>query len=326
MRAVQNKRVQAGKLDQSVADALAGRLQVTGSIDALAPCQLVIEAIIEDLSAKQALFTDLEQAVDAQAILASNTSSFSIGALAASCAAPGRVLGVHFFNPAPVMKLVEVISPPAADPAATERAMMLIRATGKTVVPCRDSPGFIVNRCARPFYGEALALLAEGRTAAQIDAAMLAAGYRIGPLSLIDLVGADINLAATESVAAAMDQHPRYHVFPPLTQAVEAGRLGRKTGAGLLFPHEPGPAPADAAAIARRIEVMIINEAQTALNAGIADAAGIDLALKLGLNFPRGPFELLAARGAETVRKTLAALAAVAPAELKARYQPAPGL
>ena len=190
------------------------------------------------------------------------------------------------------------------------------------MIRCPDRPGFIVNRCARPFYGEALAMLDEGRTASDIDAAMLAAGYRLGPFQLIDLIGADINLAATEGMSAALHHHPRYHAFLPLRRQVAAGRLGRKSGQGFLFPGDPGPAPRDAAAIALRIEATLVNEAAWLLAEGGISAEDVDTAMKLGLNFPRGPFQMLAVHGPARIRAKLAALEAGT--ALHGRYTPAP--
>jgi 3-hydroxybutyryl-CoA dehydrogenase len=166
-----------------------------------------------------------------------------------------------------------------------------------------------------------LALLEEGRSASDIDAAMLAAGYRIGPLSLIDLIGADINLAATNSLQAAM-HHPRYHVFEALKAQVAAGHLGRKSGQGFLFPATPGAAPQDAAEIALRIEATLANEAAWLLSEGGVTAEGIDQAMRLGLNFPRGPFEAAALHGPDRVHERLEALEAAAPPHLKTRYLP----
>jgi 3-hydroxybutyryl-CoA dehydrogenase len=224
------------------------------------------------------------------------------------------------------MKLVELAGHVGTDPSALALGRGLAEAAGKTVIACPDRPGFIVNRCARPFYGEALALLEEGRDAAAIDAAMVAAGYRLGPFSLIDLVGADVNLAATEGLSAAMGGHPRYHVFAALRAQVAAGALGRKAGRGFVFPAAPSPAPEDAAAIVRRIEAALINEAGWLLAEGGVTAEGIDTAMRLGLNFPHGPFEALARHGAPAIRATLAELEARAPAHLAGRYRPAPVL
>ncbi|MDE3081724.1 MAG: 3-hydroxybutyryl-CoA dehydrogenase, partial [Paracoccaceae bacterium] len=260
--------------------------------------------------------------LDPRAVLASNTSSLSVGALAGATAHPGRVLGLHFFNPAPAMKLVELVAHDGTDPAALALARTLTEAAGKTVIACADRPGFIVNRCARPFYGEALALLEEGRSPAEIDAAMLGAGYRMGPFALIDLVGADVNLAATRSLAGAMGGHPRYHVFDALLRQVESGNLGRKTGRGFLFPDAPGAPPADAAEIVLRIEATLANEAATLLDEGGVTEEGIDTALKLGLNFPRGAFEAARAQGLPAILARLCDLEQAAPAPLAGRYRP----
>lgn len=316
-------RVASGKMSAAEMETLLDRVTVCDMTD-LAPCALIIEAIAEKIEAKQALFAELERISDA--VLATNTSSLSVGAIAVGLTDPGRLVGLHFFNPAPVMKLVEFITLPGTTPGAAETARRLTEATGKTVVPCADTPGFIVNRCARPFYGEALALLEEGRSASDVDAAMLAAGYRMGPFALIDLIGADVNLAATEGLSRAMGSHPRYHVFDALRQQVAAGDLGRKTGRGFLFPAAPGPAPADAAAIRLRIEAMLANEAASLLAEGAVSADDIDSALKLGMNFPRGPFESARVLGLDKVRAELARLAAAAPPALRGRYDISPVL
>lgn len=326
LRAGLAPRVQAGKLAQADLDATLARITVVEGPEAMGAADLAIEAVVERMPVKRALFTALEAVVAPDAVLASNTSSLSVAAMAEGLARPERLLGLHFFNPAPVMKLVELVAHPGTGAAALDRARHLTEAAGKTVIPCPDRPGFIVNRCARPFYGEALALLEEGRSAAEIDAAMLAAGYRLGPFGLIDLVGADINLAATESLAAAMQGHPRYHVFDALRRQVASGDLGRKTGRGFLYPDEPGPAPEDTKAIALRIEAALVNEAGWLLAEGGTTQQGIDTALKLGLNFPRGPFQILAARGREQVLDRLDRLAAQAPEHLRGRYRPSPML
>ena len=315
-------RVAKGAMTEGERDAVLSRLRIASRLEEIAPADLVIEAVVERLAVKQAVFSVLEPLLSPDAMLATNTSSLSVASIAQGLERPGRVLGLHFFNPAPVMKLVELIPHAGTDPSALTLARALAEGAGKTVVTAPDRPGFIVNRCARPFYGEALALLEEGRPAAEVDAAMVAAGYRLGPFALIDLVGADINLAATESLAAAMGGHPRYHVFAALKAQVARGDLGRKTGRG--FVTGEAPAPGDAAALALRIEATLVNEAAWLLAEGGVSEADIDTALRLGLNFPRGPFEALAQYGREAVRDTLAGLEASAPDHLKGRYAPAP--
>jgi 3-hydroxybutyryl-CoA dehydrogenase len=319
-------RVTAGRLAEADRTATLSRLTVADDLAAFAPCELVVEAIVEQLAAKRSLFAALEAVVAPTAILATNTSSLPIHAVAEGLGHPQRVLALHFFNPPTTMRLVELAPHAATAPDMIDRAQAWTEAAGKTVIRCPDRPGFIVNRCARPYYGEALALLTEGRNAAEIDAAMTAAGYRLGPFALIDLVGADINLAATEGLQAAMQGHPRYHVFPPLAAQVASGRLGRKTGRGFVFPDPPPATPPDAAAIALRIEATLINEAHWLLSEGGTTPEGIDTAMRLGLNFPRGPFEALAHHGRGAILGELARLRAVAPKALKPRYDPAPGL
>ena len=319
-------RVKSGKLADNSRSAMTEKFSVVSDITGLGTAALVIEAIVEDIHAKQNLFAALEKVVDPSTILASNTSSLSITELAHHLSHRQRFLGMHFFNPAPVMKLVELVPHAETDAEAVALARHLAETSGKTVITCADRPGFIVNRCTRPFYGEALALLEEGRTASEIDSAMLQAGYRMGPLSLIDLVGSDINLAATKGLAAAMHNHPRYYVFKALQEQVAHGNLGRKSGRGFLFPDLPGPPPADAQKIALRIQAVLVNEAASLLGEGSVDELDIDTALKLGLNFPSGPFEAARAIGFDQIRSELSALEVVAPSHLKGRYVLLPAL
>ena len=319
-------RVKAGKLAPADRDRTLSRLTVAADVAALAASALVIEAIVEKLDAKRSLFATLEASLVPTAILATNTSSLPIRAIAEGLRHPERVLALHFFNPPAAMKLVELAPHAGTDPSIVDRARAWTKAAGKTVILCPDRPGFIVNRCARPYYGEALALLSEGRSAGEIDAAMVAAGYKLGPFALIDLVGADINLAATEGMHAAMGHHPRYHPFDALKAQVAGGNLGRKTGRGFVFPETPSGPPEDAQAIALRIEATLVNEAHWLLAEGGATPDGIDTAMRLGLNFPRGPFEALARHGKAAILAELARLRAAAPKALKPRYDPAPTL
>lgn len=319
-------RVATGKLTEADRDATLSRLTVSQHLAALAPCALIIEAIVEKVDAKRSLFATLEAIVAPNAILATNTSSLPIHAIAEGLTHPERTLALHFFNPPPAMKLVELAPHAGTAPTAVTRAQHWTEAAGKTVILCPDRPGFIVNRCARPYYGEALALLSEGRSAPEIDAAMTAAGYKLGPFALIDLIGADINLAATEGMHAAMGRHPRYVPFPALKAQVASGHLGRKTGKGFVFPDGPASPPADAPAIALRIEATLVNEAHWLLAEGGTTPDGIDTAMRLGLNFPRGPFEALARHGRQTILTELGRLRAAAPDPLKPRYDPAPML
>jgi len=313
-------RVAAGKLGAEARDGILANLSIGESPRDMGAARLVIEAIVERIEAKTALFAELEAVIAADAMLATNTSSLSVATIAKGLAHPSRVLGLHFFNPAPAMKLVELVAHRGTDHTSLAVVRSLTEDAGKTVIGCPDRPGFIVNRCARPFYGEALALLEEGRTASGIDAAMVAAGYRLGPFSLIDLIGADINLAATEGLARGMDGHPRYHVFQALRDQVARGDLGRKTGRGFIFPDSPAAPPADWQAIALRIDATLANEAASLLEEGGVDERSIDIAIKLGLNFPRGPFESARTHRLAQIRETLRILETKAPPHLKGRY------
>ena len=324
LQAALEPRVAKGAMAAADMAALLSRVKVVEGLAGLAAADLVVEAVAEDLAVKRGLFAALEGLLGDEAVLATNTSSLSVKAVAAGLRVPGRVLGLHFFNPAPVMKLVELVAHAGTAAPALALARQVCATAGKVVVACPDRPGFVVNRCARPFYGEALALLEEGRTAGEIDAAMMAAGYRIGPFALIDLIGADVHLAATEGVWRGMGQHPRYRVFDALKAGVAAGRRGRKSGQGFIVPGTLPPVPTDAAAIVLRIEATLVNEAGWLLAEGGVSAGDIDTAMKLGLNFPRGPFEAASIHGIDRVRAELAALEVRAPAHLKGRYEAAP--
>ena len=319
-------RVKAGKMAEQELDDIMSRLVIVDDMDAFANTDLIIEAIIETIEAKKSLFEALETIVSPHTILATNTSSLSVAAIAKGLRYGQRVIGLHFFNPAPVMKLVELVAWEQTNTTTIKMAGDWTRACGKTVIACKDRPGFIVNRCARPFYGEALALLEEGRSACDIDAAMLSAGYRIGPLSLIDLVGADINLAATQSLAKAMNNHPRYAVFDVLKDHVKKGHLGRKSGQGFLFPVQPQQPPDDSQMIIERIEATLVNEACYLLGEGGVSEDDIDTAMKLGLNFPRGPFEIARSVGFGYIKSVLDKCAATAKVKLSGRYDIAPAL
>jgi 3-hydroxybutyryl-CoA dehydrogenase len=243
-----------GRLDADPAALDLTAVEIAG----LGECGVVVEAIVEELGAKKALFAELEGIVGADCILASNSSSLTPTAMAAGLARPGRLVGLHFFNPVPAMKLVEVISGLATDPEAADAAAELAAGWGKTVVRSAATPGFIVNRIARPFYAEAWRLYEEqATTAPAIDAVLTGAGgFRMGPFALMDLIGHDVNEAVTRSVWAAFGYDPRF--APSLAQhaLVEAGWLGRKTGRGIYSYADPATPAAPAPAAARPLTVI----------------------------------------------------------------------
>ncbi|HTR79082.1 MAG TPA: 3-hydroxyacyl-CoA dehydrogenase NAD-binding domain-containing protein [Gemmatimonadaceae bacterium] len=261
-----------------------------------ADCGLVIEAIKEDLGAKTELFRAIELEVADTCVLATNTSSLSVTSIAASCARRERVLGLHFFNPAPVLPLVEVVPWRGGDPSVLAAACALMTRWNKTPVVASDTPGFIVNRIARPFYGESIRMVEEGvADFATIDWAMKTLGkFRMGPFELMDLIGNDVNFAVTRSIFEAFFYEPRYR--PSLTQQrlVEAGSLGRKSGQG-YYRYGDGvamPAPTEdselGGRILDRVLAMLINEAVDALFLRVASARDIDLAMTTGVNYPKG--------------------------------------
>ena len=328
------REVEKGRLTRDAADAVLARLTYVEGVTAAAlqafePCGLVIEAIIEDLAAKQALFRALEAELAKDAVLATNTSSLSVAALAGACAHPERVVGIHFFNPAPVMPLVEIIPAITTAPEVATQARALVDAWGKVTVVATDTPGFIVNRIARPFYGEALRILEERLAdAATIDWAMRElGGFRMGPFELMDFIGNDVNFAVTSSVFEAMFYDPRYR--PALTQRrlVEAGLLGRKAKRG-YYDYRDGavtPAPTTDPVVGRmivdRIVAMLVNEAVDAVQLRIASPQDIELAMTKGVNYPKGLLAWGDELGAGTVLATLDALQAEYGED---RYRPSP--
>ena len=237
-----------GRIAPDEASAVAARVASASSLAEAASAGIVIEAIVEELEAKRALFRDLEQIVGAGTILASNTSSISITALAKGLGVPGRLVGMHFFNPVPLMKLVEVVSGLATDADVAEAVFALAKRWGKTAVHARSTPGFIVNRIARPYYAEALALLHERLAEpAAIDACLRGAGFRMGPCELMDLIGHDTNFAVTQSVFEANFYDKRFQPSLVQREMVDGGLLGRKSGRGFFSYGPGGTAPAPAA-------------------------------------------------------------------------------
>lgn len=245
LRATLAKLAAKGKLDPAQAEAAASRLTAVASLDALADAALVVEAIVENLEAKRALFRDLEARVGEHCLFGTNTSSISVTAIAAGLARPERLAGLHFFNPAPLMALVEIVSGLATAPAVAATLFATAAAWGKTPVHARSTPGFIVNRVARPYYAEALRLVSEGAAdTATLDALYReAGGFRMGPFELMDLIGHDVNFAVTSSVWKAYYHDPRFTPSLVQEELVNAGYLGRKSGRGFYAYGEGAAAP-----------------------------------------------------------------------------------
>lgn len=333
---VLDRDVEKSRLTRADADAALARITYVEGVGPeqmarFAPCELVIEAIVERLAAKQSLFAALEAVVAPEAILATNTSSLSVAAIGGGRTHPDRVIGIHFFNPAPVMPLVEIIPSIATSPLVSAAVRLLVDRWGKTTVLATDTPGFIVNRIARPYYGEALRLLEEGYgDCATIDWALTElAGFKMGPFALMDFIGNDVNFAVTSSVFESMFFDPRYK--PALTQRrlVEAGLLGRKSGqgyydhrAGAAFP-EPNRDTVRGQAIVDRVLAMLVNEAADARLWNVASADDIEIAMTKGVNYPKG----LLAWGDEIGPKVVLARLEALHAEYgEDRYRPSPFL
>lgn len=321
--------VEKNRLTDSEADEIRSRIVQSESFNDLGDAGLVIEAIVEDLEIKRDLFESLDKVVKPDAILATNTSSLSVTAIARGSTRPERVLGVHFFNPPTVLPLVEIVPGLATSTEVTERTQVLVEAWGKTTVVASDTPGFIVNRIARPFYGEALRIYEEGiADMATIDWAMKEiGGFKMGPFELMDFIGNDVNFAATKSVYEATFHDSRFR--PTLTQQrlFDAGFLGRKTGrgyydysAGASIP-EPTRDPELGQLIFRRILSMLINQAADALYLRIASAHDIELAMTLGVNYPKG---LLAWADELGIPETVKWLGALQEFYGEERYRPSP--
>lgn len=316
LKNILSRLVQKEKIDQATADNIMGRITFSTSTKDLAECDLIIEAIVENLEVKKKVFAQLESITSPDCILASNTSSLSIASIAAACKKPERVIGIHFFNPAPLMPLVEII--PAVQTSETTKiaSRKLIDSWGKVTVLAKDTPGFIVNRVARPFYGEALRIYEEGvADFATIDWAMTEiGGFRMGPFTLMDYIGNDINYTVTETVFEAFYYDPRYK--PSFTQKrhSEAGWYGRKSGRGYYNYADDAEMPTPnkdeklGNVIFNRILVMLINEAIDALFLNIASKEDIDLAMTKGVNYPKGLLKWADEIGLENVLQQLETL------------------
>ena len=291
-----DKLVEKGKFTVDQKSSIETNIHYVAQLEALSNCDLIIEAIVEKMEVKHSVFSSLEKIVSADCILASNTSSLSIASIGSSLKKADRVIGIHFFNPATIMPLVEIIPAVQTSNETTTQVLELIKSWGKTVVLCKDTPGFIVNRVARPFYGEALRIYEEGLADfATIDWAMTHfGGFKMGPFTLMDYIGNDVNYAVTESVFQAFYYDPRFK--PSFTQKrhSEAGYYGRKSGRGFFDYSEnaailsPNTDETRGKEIFERVLVMLINEAIDAVFMQVSSVEDIDLAMTKGVNYPKG--------------------------------------
>jgi len=288
--------IEKGRIDSDEKTRIQTNITYVDTLKDLSDSNLTIEAIVENLDIKKKVFSELESYVSEDCIIASNTSSLSIASIAASLQKPERCVGIHFFNPAPLMKLVEVIPAIQTSEAVLQKSIETISDWKKVVAVAKDTPGFIVNRVARPFYGEALRIYEEGiADFATIDWSLKTiGGFRMGPFELMDFIGNDVNYTVTESVFTAFYFDPRYK--PAFTQKrfAEAGYLGRKSGKG-YYDYTEGatkPVPIEnkelSQKIFNRVIIMLINEAADALFLNIASAEDIDNAMTKGVNYPKG--------------------------------------
>ena len=318
-----------GKLSEKEASTIASRLKVIDSLLPLAECNVVIEAVSEDLEIKRKLFAELDTITPETTLLCTNTSSLSVSAVVSNCRHRGRMLGLHFFNPAQVMPLVEIVPTAVTALPALLRAKTAVESWGKVAVVAQDTPGFIVNRIARPFYGEALRIHEENiADIATIDWAMKEiGGFRMGPFELMDFIGNDINLKVSESVFTAFYYEPRFRPSLLQRRMVDSGFLGRKVGRG-FYDYSPGvepPKPNEdqklGETIFNRIISMLINEAADALYMGVASREDIDLAMEKGVNYPKGLLGWADELGVKTVLSNITSLNAHYEED---RYRPCP--
>lgn len=322
-----SRRVEKGQITPDEMRSALERISTASRLDALGECALVIEAVSENLAVKKELLRELEPHLSSRTIVATNTSSLSVTAIASCSRAPERVVGLHFFNPAPILPLVEVVAAVQSSEECLRFGEETVRAWGKSPIRVQDTPAFVVNRIARPFYGEALRIVEEGiAEPSTVDWAMQHFGkFKMGPFELMDLIGLDVNYAVTESVFQAFSYDSRYRPSLIQKRMVEAGRLGRKSGRG-FFSYvdsaqrpEPLMDPALGTKIFDRIFAMLVNEAYDAVFWQVASPEDIDRAMVLGVSYPQG---LLAWAEESGPEKVLAQLDALHTEYAEERYRP----
>ena len=296
LKSILNRLVEKGKINEEQSKSILARIHWTTKMDEISNSNMVIEAIVENLEIKQNLFSEMESLVSDICILATNTSSLSVSKIASVCKLKSRIMGVHFFNPVPLMKLVEVIPTEETDKKLLSEVKSSLEGWGKSVVTAKDTPGFIVNRVARPFYSEALKIYEEGLADfATIDWAMKEfGGFRMGPFELMDYIGNDVNYSATKAVYDGTNHDPRYKPSPIQKKLMDEGLLGRKSGKGYFdysenaVNPEPNKNEKLGQQIFNRILALLINAAVDALHLNIATRDDIDTAMTTGVNYPKG--------------------------------------
>jgi len=296
LKSILNRLVEKGKINEEQSKSILACIHWTAKMDEISNSNMIIEAIVENLEIKQKLFSEMESLVSDICILATNTSSLSVSKIASVCKLKSRIMGVHFFNPVPLMKLVEVIPTEETDKKLLSEVKSSLEGWGKSVVTAKDTPGFIVNRVARPFYSEALKIYEEGLADfATIDWAMKEfGGFRMGPFELMDYIGNDVNYSATKAVYDGTNHDPRYKPSPIQKKLMDEGLLGRKSGRGYFDYSESAVNPEPnkdkklGKKIFNRILTMLINAAVDALNGAIATRDDIDTAMTTGVNYPKG--------------------------------------